>query len=49
MATRANRRGESSNGPRDDEPNQRLDQIVTLLTQQGALLQQQGQRMDTLE
>lgn len=49
MATRSKRKVESSSSAQAEEPNERLDQIMALLTQQGALLQQQGQRMDNLE
>ena len=49
MATRSKRKFGSSSSAQAEEPNERLDQIMTLLTQQGALLQQQSQRMDNLE
>ena len=49
MATRSKRKVGSSSSARAEEPNEKLDQIMALLNQQGTLLQQQSQRMDTLE
>ena len=42
MYSRRGNRGGDNNGPQDEPGNQRLDQILALLTQQ-------GQRMDDME